>query len=467
MFKKLTSIVVAIFCCQIALSNVKLPSILGDNMVLQQNSEVALWGLSAPDVEVVVKTSWNNKIYKVNANSHGEWKLWAKTPEAGGPYKISFEDGENKIELSHVLIGEVWICSGQSNMAMPMIGKKNQPILNSKSIISKAHNPNLHLFNVEQDFNAIPLKDVKGSWKLTNPETVANFSAVAYQFGEMLQEELNVPVGIIVSSWGGTPIRAWMNEKALKDFPSYKKKDDLADFRQPSVLYNAMLAPLTAYSIAGFLWYQGENDRKTSDIYEKALPAMVNQWKNDWNNENLPFYYVQIAPFHYKNDQGKEFAPLMREAQLNSSKKMKNAGMVVTSDIGSNKTIHPPDKTTVARRLANFALNKTYNKENFKVAEPEFKSFKIQKDNIIIDFKNSEGLTLKNNATHNFEIAGEDQKFYPAEARIKENKLIFHSTKVDKPVAARYGFRNYFEGNLFNDAGLPASSFRTDNWKIN
>ncbi len=452
---------------QVSFAKVKLPSVLSNNMVLQQLSNAKLWGESVPDSDLEIFTSWDSKTYQVHVDSAGNWKLDIKTPKAGGPYKLSFKDRDGKVELNRVYTGEVWLCSGQSNMAMPMVGKKNQPILNSESIIKNASNPQLHLFNVEQNHDSTPLNDVSGSWKLTTPENVANFSAVAYQFGNMLQEELDVPVGIIVSSWGGTPIRVWMSKEALTEFPEYTKSSDGADFRQPSVLYNAMLAPLTPYSIAGFLWYQGENDRNTSSIYERALPAMVHQWREDWDDKNLPFYYVQIAPWLYKNDKGKEFAPLMREAQLNASKKIKNVGMVVTADIGSNKTIHPPDKTTVARRLSSLALNSTYCKKSYKYSGPEFKSYKTKNDEVIIRFKNNRGLHLINKEVQNFEVAGKDKNFYPASARIENRKLILSSAQVKNPVAARYGFKNYFEGNLFNGQDLPASSFRTDDWKIN
>ncbi len=467
MIQKTTLLFVLVCFYQITFAKVKLPAILADNMVLQQKSKAALWGKSVPDAMLHITTSWDNKSYEIPVAESGDWKLNLKTPQAGGPYTITFSDKDGTVELKNVFIGEVWICSGQSNMEMPMLGKKNQPILNSEEIIQNSSNSGLHLFNVKRAFKTSPQNDFNGAWSQANPETVAHFSAVAYQFGNMLQEELDVPVGIIVSSWGGTPIRAWMSEDELTEFPEYSKSNDGAEFRQPSVLYNAMLAPITSYSVAGFLWYQGENDRSTSNIYAKALPAMVNQWREDWNNDDLPFYYVQIAPFHYRGDKGKVYAPLMREAQLNSLSEMKNAGMVVTSDIGSNNTIHPPDKTTVARRLSNLALNNTYCKKVFKYSGPEFKSFKVKDDKVIIKFKNKHGLKLTPKDTKNFEVAGEDKKFYPADAMIENNKLILYSSQVKEPVAARYGFKNYFEGNLFNETGLPASSFRTDDWKIN
>lgn len=466
MIKKIAFLFLLVFC-QVSFAKVKLPAIIADNMVLQQKSKTSLWGQSAADAQVKITTSWDQKDYTVIANANGKWILNLKTPKAGGPYTISFSDKDGAVNLENVFIGEVWLCSGQSNMEMPMVGKKNQPILNSETIIKNAKNPKLHLFNVKRKQSSIPLNDVTGTWTLTNPQNVANFSAVAYQFGNMIQEKLNVPVGIIVSSWGGTPIRAWMSKNALEQIPQYASANDKADFRRPSVLYNAMLAPLTSYSVAGFLWYQGENDRRTSGVYKKALPIMVEQWREDWNNKNLPFYYVQIAPWYYRNDNGKQFAPLMREAQLEASTKIKNGEIVITSDLGSDKTIHPPDKTTVARRLANIALNETYGEKRIDIYGPDFKSFKVKANKVILKFNNNDGLNLTDEISKNFEIAGKDKMFYPAEAIINNGKLILTSSEVEKPVAARYGFKNYFEGNLFNKAGLPASSFRTDNWELN
>lgn len=456
----------AILSFQYSFSNIELPAILGNNMVLQQKSRVKLWGQAVKNSEVEITTSWNGKTYRLHANSSGNWDKKIKTPVAGGPYQITFKDSENELTLTGILIGEVWLCSGQSNMEMPMIGKKNQPILNSEEIIQNSANSNLHLFNVARAFKRTPQDDVKGSWKEAKAESVANFSAVAYQFGKRLQEKLNVPVGIIVSSWGGTPIRAWMSEEGLKDVPGMLELKDKAAFRQQSVLYNAMLAPLTSYSIAGFLWYQGENDRRHAHLYEKALPAMVRQWRKDWGDKKLPFYYAQIAPWLYTPDKGKIFSAYLREAQLKAMDDISNGAMVVTADVGSNKTIHPPNKTVVAERLANCALAKTYDKE-VACYGPLYKSFKADDGQIEVKFKHNEGLYLKDSATQNFEIAGEDQIFYPAEAHIEGGKLVLKSQRVKEPMAARYGFKNYFEGNLYNEAGLPASPFRTDDWKMN
>lgn len=456
---------IAILSIQYSFSKIELPSILGNKMVLQQKSHVKLWGKAAKQSKVEITTSWDHKTYQLKANDKGKWIEKIVTPTAGGPYQITFRDSEDMLTLTGILIGEVWVCSGQSNMEMPMMGKKNQPILNAENIIENSFNSQLHLFNVKRAFKPTPQEDLSGVWELAKPETVANFSAVAYQFGKRLQEELDVPVGIIVSSWGGTPIRSWMSKEGLKEVPEMTELNGGAAFREPSVLYNAMLAPLINYSIAGFLWYQGENDRRHAHLYEKALPVMVKQWRKDWNDKDLPFYYVQIAPWLYPPDKGKIFSAYLREAQLKAMDNISNSAMVVTADVGSIKTIHPPNKTVVAERLVKCALALRYNRE-LACFGPLYNSFQVIDGHIEVTFEYDDGLYLKNNEFQNFEIAGEDRVFYPAKANIEDGKLILKSHEVKEPVAARFGFKNYFEGNLFNEAGLPASPFRTDNWEM-
>lgn len=449
-------------------SQIKLPQFFGENMVLQQKSKVEFWGWSGTEANspVEVITSWNKKIYNLKTDENGRWALNFLTPSAGGPYEIIVKDHTEEIKLENIMLGEVWLCSGQSNMAMTLSGMKNQPVLNSNSIIKEASNSELRLFTVNRAYNKKPQNNLHGEWTDADSESVENYSAVAYQFGQMLQEELEVPVGIIVSSWGGTPIRAWMNEDSMKNFPEMQKKGNKnAPFRDPSVLYNAMIAPLTVNPVAGFLWYQGEADRRQPEIYQRALPEMVSQWRSAWGEEALPFYFVQIAPFHYKADNAGEYAPYFREAQLKASGEIPNSGMVVTADIGSNKTIHPPDKTTVAKRLVNYALGQTYNCDK-AYKSPEFEFHEIKGNKVFIHFKNGEGLNLVESNTENFEVAGDDGIFFPAKAWIKNDILVIESEKVKNPQAARYAFKNYFEGNLFNDDGLPAPHFRTDEWPL-
>lgn len=468
MKKRFVLLMLILFPAPLLFSQIELPGFYGNNMVLQQKSEIEFLGWSGAKANSTVEviTSWNKKNYTVKTDEKGKWAQKFVTPSAGEPYEIKIKDDTEEINLENILFGEVWLCSGQSNMAMTLSGMKNQPILNSDALINAASNPDLRLFTVKKTHHQKPQNNLQGEWADANSESVKNFSAVAYQFGQMLQEELEVPVGIMVSSWGGTPIRAWMAKDSMKKFPEVQeKRSKKSPFRDPSVLYNAMIAPLTGNPVAGFLWYQGEADRRQPEIYQRALPEMVAQWRAAWGGEELPFYFVQIAPFHYKMDKDGEFAPYLREAQLKAAGEIPNSGMVVTADIGSDKTIHPPDKTTVAQRLVNYALGQTYN-FNKPYQNPVFDFHEIKGNKIHIQFKNREGLHFTETTTQNFEVAGADGNFYPAKAIINNEILVVESKKVKKPFAVRYAFKNFIHGNLYNEDGLPASPFRTDYWPM-
>ena len=447
-------------------ARVILPSIFSDNMVLQQKDEVPLWGKAAPRKAISIITSWNNKKYTVVSDSEGAWRIKVTTPTAGGPYTIIFSDGE-KLTLQNILIGEVWICSGQSNMEMPVKGFGNQPILGSSDILFDADNSQIRLIRFERAMSRTPQADGHStSWQVSDAESAREFSAVGYQFAQMLQRKLKVPVGMIMSTWGGTKIEAWMSESSLKAFPdiSIPALNDTARIikNDPTVLFNAMIHPFLGYGVKGVLWYQGEQNRSNPQLYDRLMVAMVNEWRGRWNRD-FPFYYVQIAPFKYKDTIGP--ANLLREAQLKASTLIPNAGMVVTMDVGAEHFIHPPDKTTIARRLAYWAMANTYGMKGLPFASPVFKSMTIDNGAAIISFHYAEnGLTSFGKALSAFEIAGEDKVFYPATARITGRGVVVQSDGVKKPVAVRYAFKDWVEGDLFNTEGLPASPFRTDHW---
>lgn len=450
-------------------AQIRFPSIVGNNMVLQQRSEVAVWGWCIGGDKIELTTTWDNKIHTTTVNStDNKWIFKVKTPVAGGPYTMQFKSGKYSETLTQVLIGEVWLCSGQSNMEMPLSGNRNQPIVNSDSLIANARNSQLRLFKVERTMANEPQKDVKGAWEKSEPEIAKTFSALGYQFASNLQQHLKVPVGIIQSTWGGTAIQAWMSKDVFSKFPELSKEKGRTGPSNPSTLFNGMIAPLIPYGIKGFLWYQGESDHfKYYQQYPQLMKGMVEGWRSDWNNKELPFYYVQIAPWKYTPDPYMT-APYMRESQANAVKIISNSGMAVTADIGSNKTIHPPDKTKIADRLLRIALANAYKQKNIVWRGPEVKKVKISGNQIVIKFSNiDDQLVLMPLASTNFEIAGNDQQFYPAKATLKSNnKLSVTSQQVNNPVAVRYGFQNYFTGNLFNSAGLPASPFRTDKWEV-
>jgi len=460
--------------CSIAYANVKPASIFTDHMVLQQQSNVAIWGWAKPLAKVKINTSWNKQNYTVTADQTGKWKVKVVTPIAGGPYDIELNDGE-KLVLTDILIGEVWFCGGQSNMEMPMKGFKSQPIIGSNEAILKSANKNIRLYTVPRSSITERQDNSKSSpWKLAAPETVSNFSATAYYFGSLLSEMLNVPVGIINDSYGGSTIEAWMSPKELKPFTEIKipsKGDSIREVsRTPTTLYNGMLYPVIGYGIKGAIWYQGESNYERPDRYEDLFPAMVASWRKNWDNGEFPFYYAQIAPYNYaqlppNHIGGKYNSAFLRDAQRKSLAKIPNSGMAVLMDIGEEKSIHPANKKQGGQRLAYLALAQTYGIKGFGSASPAYESVSIEKNAAVIKFQNvPNGLTSFGKALSLFEIAGADHKFYPASAVIKGSSVSISATEVKVPVAVRYAFKDFVAGDLFGNDGLPVSSFRTDNW---
>ena len=638
--------------------DLKLPAIFSDNMVLQQKTNTPVWGWNAPGKEVQVTGSWNNKTVKAVADNSGKWMLKLSTPVAGGPYTLLIKS-EKSITFQNVMIGEVWVCSGQSNMEMPMSGWTNTPVLNSDSTIKQASKyPNIRLFNLHKKISESPLSDCTGHWAQSSPETVATFSAAGYFFGLELYKRLNIPVGLIMTAWGGTPSEAWTSSdfiskydefkplivrltdknrnrndslnylKAMADWQSqvgvanqnftgttqkwmtndlndadwtkvvipagwksdeklsnyvgvvwfrksieipkewlgkdlsvelgpiddmdeswindyrvgadmganhwnvprkyklpaaqvkagqnvivvrvinymgqggingtpsqlkiypvqegdtkaislagewkYKMDSGLAnipvvpqnrnefDANYPSSLFNGMINPLIPFAIKGAIWYQGESNVYDPKLYGQIFPEMVKCWRTKWGQGDFPFYYVQIAPYDYGKTSNSE---LLREAQLHALKTIPNSGMAVTMDIGTIKNIHPPDKETVGKRLANWAIAENYGIKGVTYSGPIYKSMMLEADEVRIYFDYAKnGLEARGGELINFEIAGRDRKFVPAMALIENNTVVVSSLKVPDPVAVRYCWSNTATVNLYNVEGLPASSFRTDDW---
>jgi len=461
--------------CFIANATVKPASIFTDHMVLQQQSNAAIWGWAKPSAKIKITTSWNKQNYTVTSDQSGKWKVKVSTPSAGGPYDIELNDGE-KLVLTDILIGEVWFCGGQSNMEMPMKGFKSQPIIGSNEAILKASNKNIRLYTVPRSSITEKQENSKPSdWKLAAPETVSGFSATAYYFGSLLSEILNVPIGIINDSYGGSTIEAWMSPEDLKPFTEVKipsKGDSIKEVsRTPTTLYNGMLYPVIGFGIKGAIWYQGESNYDRPDRYEDLFPAMVASWRKNWDNGDFPFYYAQIAPFNYnfsslaKGSKNNNSAYL-RDAQRKSLSKISNSGMAVLLDIGDEKSIHPANKKQGGQRLAYLALAQTYGIKGFGAASPAYDSFAVEKNAAVIKFQNvANGLTSFGKELSLFEIAGEDHKFYPAKAVIKGSSVVVSAPEVKTPAALRYAFKDFVIGDLFGNDGLPVSSFRTDNWE--
>jgi sialate O-acetylesterase len=466
-FRSLLLLACCVAFAHLGFGKIILPALVGDNMVLQQQSVVSLWGKAKARAAVAVTTSWDGKKYTAQSAADGSWRIRVSTPAAGGPFTISLSDGEAML-LKNILIGEVWVCSGQSNMSMPMIGYKNQPIKDSNAELLLANNPNLHLFTVSRTAKRTPQDDVVGKWVVASPGTARVFSAIGFEFGTILERSLHVPIGVIHSSWGGTPIEAWMSEGSLQAFSHAKivPPSDTGKVLQknPAVLYNGMIHPLLSYGIRGFLWYQGEANTGSYARYDSLMKTMITDWRAQWGQGNLPFYYVQIAPYSYPNREGN--SAYLREAQLRVMKQVPEVGMAVALDVGEEHYIHPPNKAEVSKRLAYWALAKTYGWQGLAYSGPVYDTMRIDGNKVQLTFSYAtNGLSAMGKELTGFEIAGEDRIFHPAQAEINADGVVVTSGQVQKPVAVRYAFKDWVIGSLFNVEGLPASSFRTDTWE--
>ncbi|MDT3402776.1 sialate O-acetylesterase [Mucilaginibacter terrae] len=455
-------------------AQVKLASIFTSNMVLQQKTDAPIWGWDKPGKPVAVTTSWNNKTYKTTTDNAGKWKVKVPTPSFGGTYTVTINDGQIT-KLDNVLIGEVWLCGGQSNMEMPIKGFKGQPIMGSNEAILKSKNNNIRLYTVPRSSVTEVQENSKPSeWRVASPEFVSNFSATGYYFGRLLNEMLNVPVGLINCSYSGSYAEAWLDPETLKAFPEVKipaKGDTIKQVsRTPTTLYNGMLHPILGYGIKGAIYYQGESNYERPDNYEILFPTLVKRWRELWAQGDFPFFYCQIAPYDYAqlppyNKGGKYNSAYLRDAQRKSQKTIPNSAMAVLMDIGEQPSIHPARKEPGGTRLAYLALGKVYDIKGFGFASPEYESITVKDTIATIKFTNvANGLTSYSKPLTQFEIAGKDQKFYPAKAVINGSSVNVSAPQVKEPVAVRYAFRDFIVGELYGTDGLPVSSFRTDNW---
>ncbi len=669
--KKLLFFLITLAMISCSTSNSKfleLPSIVSDGMVLQQNTKVVLWGKTSPNRKVEITSSWGVR-KSVRADDSGDWKIKITTIEAGGPYELVFQTKDTSIVIQNVLLGEVWLGSGQSNMEMPLGGwPPSDTIENFISEIASANYSQIRLYTVPKNASIDKVYDAEGRWEECTPESVTGFSATAYFFGREIHQKLGVPVGLIHTSWGGTPAESWVSEKFLKEIPEYsdfvdtfqlakdqfdtvlkwmnrlqtvvteksenfyrelnfvnkdlttlncddsdwslmkvpanwngtelEAFDGIACFRKefelpeslsgkdlvlnlgpvddmddtyingerigetlisgqwnkdriyhvnadvlrpgkniltvfvvdnmggggiysssditltkpegggslilngdwkflpvaelinsnlhfydnenpyqsrpelsmamnqntPSLLFNGMIQPVIPYTLKGVIWYQGESNVGRGFEYRTLFPALINCWRSEWGQGDFPFYFTQIAPWDYDEDIPGAVAEI-REAQM-LTMSLANTGMVVTTDIGDLETIHPSNKQEVGKRLALWALAKDYGFDSLVFSGPIYDALETGANKAIVHFKYSEGgLMAKNGALTHFEIAGNDQVYYPAHAEISEYSVVVRSEKVKEPVAVRYGWEDIAEPNLFNAAGLPASPFRSDDWK--
>lgn len=466
-------LLVLLAICTITYGKVQLPEILSGNMVLQQNTSVKLWGKATPNVRVTVHTSWNKKIYMGQSDAEGRWLIQVETPKADYTSRyIDVSDGET-VRIDNVLIGEVWLCSGQSNMQMPLGGFLDSSTQGgNESIATAGLKKGIRMAGIKRMGAHISQETCEGGWKICNSENAPEFSAVGFYFAERLNQILDVPVGIINCSWSGSHLEGWLPREIVKDYKNVDlSRAELSNKRGwhagvPTIMYNGMLKPLMNYTIKGFLWYQGEANVKEHVCYADRMTTLVKLWRKDWKLGDLPFYMAEIAPFEHV---GKgEVAAFLREAQYKAVAGLSNCGIICTNDLvypDERKHIHPCQKKEVGDRFAYMALNREYGYKNIACESPVYKEMKIQDNVAIVYFNNVSGFSSCSRYT-GFEIAGEDGVFYPAQARTdyRTGSVSVWAGQVKKPVAVRYCFKNFQLGNLKTNRGLPFAPFRTDNF---
>jgi sialate O-acetylesterase len=483
-----------------AAAEVKPATLFSDHMVLQSGRAVPIWGTAAPGE--VVKVIFNGKTSKATAGADGRWRMRLKKLKAGGPYEMRIE-GQNSLVIHDVLVGEVWVGSGQSNMAFTVSKKAAYyaGILDEEKEIAAANYPNLRMFTVKEAKSYTPEAEVKGEWKICSPETVPGFSAVGYLFARDLQQRLKVPVGIVTVAYGASTAEAWVPREAIAADPRMKPaldrfdaqenffkthpgassaeaprgpqtlngrspkpgplRDPAEDQHEPTVLFNGMLHPVIPYAIRGVIWYQGESivDGKAGlALYPHTMETLVRAWRTLWGEGDFPFYAVQLPALKNVSNN-----PLVREGQAQILT-LPHTGLAVTIDVGDPDNVHPKNKVPVGERLALIALANAYGKK-LEYAGPRYRSMKVEGSAIRIHFTHADGLTAKDGPLKWFQIAGADQQFVDAEATIDGDSVVVKSVKVAAPVAVRYAWADYPIGcNLFNAAGLSAAPFRTDSW---
>lgn len=471
--------VLAVCLCALAQSvtwaKVDLPDIFSDNMVLQQQTDARIWGWSEPGAKVTVGTSWSGNAVTVDADKNGKWTATVKTPAASyAPQTLTIADKDGQVKLSNVLIGEVWFCSGQSNMEMPLAGFDNCPISGANEVIAtSAQYKGIRMATVEKNGQLSPVDRCQGKWKVCNPENSPRFSATAFFFARMVNSVLDVPVGIINCSWGGTMVEGWLPRDTVAKYPDIDLKRDIRKeephdwwhYLSPTLMYNGMLHPLEGYTIKGFLWYQGESNVGKHKTYAQRLKTMVDLWRKEWGQGELPFYFVEIAPFGKYEGRASAF---LREAQYKAQSMIANSAMVSTNDLVEPyeaENVHPKDKRSVGSRLAYQALAKTYNIKGIEADCPAYKSMEVKGDTVVLSFVHADNGFNRMKGMEGFEVAGADHEFYPAKAELLgKNQIVVVCDKVSSPVSVRYAFHDYSPGNVANLRGLPLVPFRTDDW---
>lgn len=474
--KNLTMTLMLLFACAInSQAKVRLPHILSNNMVLQQNSEARLWGWDKPGKNVLVTTSWNNKTYTVKTGNDGKWMVSVKTPAASyTPYTITFNDGE-KTTLKNILSGEVWVCAGQSNMEMPVKGFGNCPVENYNDYVAEARLfKGIHYVKIPSVMSMTPQEDANCEWKEINASTIADCSATGYFFARMVNKAIDIPVGLIMANKGGTRVESWLDADNLKQHTT-ESLDSMEnvkkfswDYHRPLMWGNGTFHPILNYTVKGILYYQGcSNVGDPAGQYTSRLKLLAEQWRRDFRLGEIPFYFVEIAPYYYDKMNG-DWGAKLREQQFNAQKVIPNSAIVCTNDLvypWETQQIHPCQKRQVGERLAYHALNKLYGMNQILCESPTVKEYSFKGDTCFVQIQNDYGAISRYEDIQGFELAGEDKVFHPANAYYYWTKgIIITSPEVKNPVAVRYCFKNFQLGNVKNAASLPLFPFRSDDW---
>jgi sialate O-acetylesterase len=444
-----------------ALAAVKPAALFSDGAVLQQGVKVPVWGTAADGEKVTITFQGQT----VNATGKdGRFRADLAPLKAGGPFELTIA-GENTVKIANVLVGEVWIASGQSNMQWA-VNQSDNP----QQVVKDSANPQIRLITIPRRATPQPQADVDAKWVECGPQSVGDFSAVAYYFGRDLQQQLKVPVGLISTNYGGTPAEAWTSHETLAAEPSLKHYGSAPATESPNSpagLYNAMIHPLLPYAIRGAIWYQGESNAGRAYEYRTLFPAMIKDWRAKWGQGDFPFLLVQLAPFMKIDFEPKDCAwAELRDSQLYSTQALPAVGMAVITDYGDEADIHPKWKAPVGGRLALAGRALAYG-EKVPYSGPEYYEQKIDGNKIVLSFKHTDGGLVARGGggeLYGFTIAGKDQKFVNARAELQGDKVVVSSPAVKEPVGVRMGWANYPLVNLYNGAGLPASPFRTDDF---
>lgn len=446
-----------------AVAQLRLPNFFSDHMVLQRNTELNFWGWGGSNRQIKVIGSWFPDTVKTRVDYNGKWAVKLPAGKAGGPYNLKVISNETEsLELSDILLGDVFLCSGQSNMEWG----GNQNLKEIMDELPSANNPQIRLLQASRVAASNPQENLPNSWTTLSAETLKPFSAIGYFIAKEINKEINVPIGVINASWGGTGAEVWTPNHLIVNDPfllKYAKMQDINNYRpyEGGVLWNSMVHPYAGYNLTAAYWYQGESNVGYYPSYDKLMKTLIGSWRAAWNQE-FPFYFVQIAPYAYNSKDGPK-AAYLRELQAKTAVEMPKTGMVVITDLVDNiKDIHPVQKKAVAKRLSDMTLAEVYDRPIQDYKSPIYKSHVVKGNQIEVSFYYVEdGLKAKGAISELF-IAGEDMQFHPAQGSIKGNKLLVSAKEVKNPVAVRFGFTETAMPNLFNSKGLPVSPFRTD-----